>query len=227
MKKDKWKMRQSNLFASPPIFDRETRCFSAAELRVKRADNEDPKIEGYAAVFNKLSDDLGFFREKIKPGAFTNALKASDVRALFNHDANIVIGRQSAGTLELKEDKKGLFMSATPPDTQAARDLMVSIERGDITQQSFAFSVKEDSWKEGDPEKGEPEIRTIIEVREIFDVSPVVYPAYPDTDVALRSKEHSDAANRANDNDAANRINDDNQEIDELEIQLSTGVNYG
>ena len=213
MKKDKRKIK-----------DREVRCLSVAELRVKRAENEDPKIEGYAAVFNKLSDNLGFFREKIKPGAFKTALKTSDVRALFNHDANIVLGRQSAGTLELKEDKKGLFMSATPPDTQAARDLMVSIERGDITQQSFAFSVKEDSWKEGDSETGEPEIRTIIEVKEIFDVSPVVYPAYPDTDVALRSKEHFDAANRANDNDAANRINDDNQEIDELEIKISTGV---
>lgn len=203
--------------------DREERNIGAAELRVKRVEGEPTKIEGYAAIFNSLSDDLGFFREKISRGAFTNALKTSDVRALFNHDPNFILGRQSAGTLELKEDKKGLWMSATPPDTQQARDLMVSIERGDITQQSFAFTVQEDSWKQPEA-NGDPEIRTIIEVKEIFDVSPVVYPAYPDTDVAIRSKEQFNAANRDDNKDAANRIDDENQLIDELEIEINTGV---
>ena len=203
--------------------DREERNIGAAELRVKRVEGEPTKIEGYAAIFNSLSDDLGFFREKIQRGAFTNALKTSDARALFNHDPNFILGRQSAGTLELKEDKKGLWMSATPPDTQQARDLMVSIERGDITQQSFAFTVQEDSWKQPEA-NGDPEIRTIIEVKEIFDVSPVVYPAYPDTDVAIRSKEQFNAANRDDNKDAANRIDDENQLIDELEIEINTGV---
>ena len=203
--------------------DREERNIGAAELRVKRVEGEPTKIEGYAAIFNSLSDDLGFFREKISRGAFTNALKTSDARALFNHDPNFILGRQSAGTLELKEDKKGLWMSATPPDTQQARDLMVSIERGDITQQSFAFTVQEDSWKQPEA-NGDPEIRTIIEVKEIFDVSPVVYPAYPDTDVAIRSKEQFNAANRDDNKDAANRIDDENQLIDELEIEINTGV---
>lgn len=203
--------------------DREERNIGAAELRVKRVEGEPTKIEGYAAIFNSLSDDLGFFREKIQRGAFTNALKTSDARALFNHNSNFILGRQSAGTLELKEDKKGLWMSATPPDTQQARDLMVSIERGDITQQSFAFTVQEDSWKQPEA-NGDPEIRTIIEVKEIFDVSPVVYPAYPDTDVAIRSKEQFNAANRDDNKDAANRIDDENQLIDELEIEINTGV---
>lgn len=203
--------------------DREERNIGAAELRVKRVEGEPTKIEGYAAIFNSLSDDLGFFREKISRGAFTNALKTSDVRALFNHDPNFILGRQSAGTLELKEDKKGLWMSATPPDTQQARDLMVSIERGDITQQSFAFTVQEDSWKQPEA-NGDPEIRTIIEVKEIFDVSPVVYPAYPDTDVAIRSKEQFNAANRGDDNDEANLIEDENQEITDHLTKINTGV---
>ena len=154
------------------------------ELRIKKVDDELPKIEGYAAVFNKDSEDMGFI-ERIAPGAFKNALKTSDVRALFNHDSNIILGRTSAGTLELKEDKTGLMMSVTPPDTQLVRDMVLSpIERGDITQQSFGFTVKADEWKEID---GKTPIRTITEIGELFDVSPVVFSAYPDTAVALRS----------------------------------------
>ena len=166
------------------------------EFRIKRVDNESPKIEGYAAVFNKDSADMGFV-EKIAPGAFKKALKTSDVRALFNHDSNIILGRVSSGTLDLKEDKKGLMMSVTPPDTQLVRDMVLTpIERGDITQQSFGFTVKADEWKEID---GKTPIRTITEIGELFDVSPVTFPAYPDTSVALRSLERikQDAAIRA------------------------------
>jgi len=165
--------------------EKETRILKTAELRIVRKDDDSlPKIEGYAAVFNKNSEDMGFI-ERIAPGAFKKALKTSDVRALFNHDSNIILGRNTAGTLELKEDKTGLFMSVTPPDTQLVRDMVLSpIERGDITQQSFGFTVDEDEWVHKD---NEPSIRTITKVRELFDVSPVTYPAYPDTAVALRS----------------------------------------
>jgi uncharacterized protein len=163
---------------------KEIRVLKTAELRIKRDGDELPKIEGYAAVFNKDSEDMGFI-ERIAPGAFKKALKTSDVRALFNHDSNIILGRKSAGTLELKEDKKGLFMSVTPPDTQLIRDMVLTpIERGDITQQSFGFNIKSDEWK--DMDKDTP-IRTITEVNELYDVSPVTFPAYPDTEVALRS----------------------------------------
>ena len=163
---------------------KETRVLKTAELRVRRDGDELPKIEGYAAVFDKDSENMGFV-ERIAPGAFKKALKTSDVRALFNHDSNIILGRVSAGTLELKEDKKGLFMSVTPPDTQLVRDMVLTpIERGDITQQSFGFNIKSDEWKDLDKEVP---IRTIMEVNELFDVSPVTFPAYPDTEVALRS----------------------------------------
>ena len=127
-----------------PELKKELRILKTAELRVKKDGDEPARIEGYAAVFNRDSEDMGFI-ERIAPGAFKKALKTSDVRALFNHDSNIILGRKSAGTLELKEDKKGLFMSVTPPDTQLVRDMVLSpIERGDVTQQSFGFSIKTD-----------------------------------------------------------------------------------
>ncbi len=201
--------------------NKEIRNIINAELRVTRSDDGPVKISGYAAVFNTLSDDLGAFREKIKKGAFANALKNSDVRALFNHDSNIVLGRQSAGTLTLKEDDHGLFMEVMPPDTQAARDLMISIERGDITGQSFGFSVKEDSWDK--PSNDGPEIRTIIEIDELYDVSPVVFPAYPDTTVALRSLEDFKNISATADDMGATALEDDMQEVEETLIRLKTG----
>jgi HK97 family phage prohead protease len=171
---------------------KETRIFQFEKLNVEeRADGMGPKITGYAAVFDKWSEDLGGFKEKIKAGAFKNAIGKSDVRGLFNHDSNYVLGRQSNGTLTIKEDKNGLWMEIDPPDTQIIRDLVLApIKRGDIKEQSFAFIVAEggDEWKNLHGEKpGEPATRTITEVDELFDVSPVTYPAYPDTSVALRS----------------------------------------
>jgi len=199
-----------------PEIKKELRILKTAELRVKRNGDELPKIEGYAAVFDKNSEDMGFI-ERIAPGAFKNSLKTSDVRALFNHDSNIILGRKSSGTLELKEDKKGLFMSVTPPDTQLVRDMVLSpIERGDVTQQSFGFTVQSDDW---DYRDNEPSIRTITEIKELFDVSPVTFPAYPDTAVALRSldkikKDGSTAAEAT-----ATRAKDENVN---LEIDLLT-----
>lgn len=163
------------------------RRFVTQEVRAVKAEDGKTTIRGYAAVFESLSDNLGGFREKIEPGAFKAALKKTDCRALINHDANLIIGRQSSGTLRLKEDKTGLFMEVDLPDTQYARDLAVSIERGDINQQSFGFRVKKDSWEEN-RESGEI-TRTIIELEDLFDVSPVTFPAYPDTTVAKRSLE--------------------------------------
>jgi len=171
---------------------RETRIFQFEKLNVEeRADGMGPKITGYAAVFDKWSEDLGGFREKIRSGAFKKAIGKSDVRGLFNHDSNYVLGRQSNGTLTIKEDKNGLWMEIDPPDTQIIRDLVLApIKRGDIKEQSFAFVVANggDEWKNLHGEKpDEPVTRTITEVDELFDVSPVTYPAYPDTSVALRS----------------------------------------
>ena len=163
----------------------ETRVIEFAELRIETRDDEPPMIIGYSALFDVESLDLGGFVETIAPGAFTGTIKDSDVRSLFNHDANFVIGRNVAGTLELKEDKKGLLMEAVPPETQWARDLIVSIERGDITGQSFSFRTISDQWT--NVEEG-PDERRLLEV-ELFDVGPVTFPAYAKTDVAVRSYE--------------------------------------
>jgi len=162
----------------------ERRIVPAGDFRVIRAAGDGPtKINGHAAKFDVLSEDLGGFRERIAPGAFAQTIKSGDVRALFNHDSNIVLGRNKAGTLRLSEDSAGLSFEIDAPQTQLVRDMVLApIERGDVSQCSFGFYTQQDKWAKRD---GEWE-RTLLEV-ELFDVSPVTYPAYPSTDVAVRS----------------------------------------
>lgn len=164
--------------------DIERRAFTLDEIRVEHREDEKPKVIGHAAVFNELSEDLGGFREQIAPGAFKEAIESDDVRALFNHNPDYILARNKSGTLRMKEDKKGLAIEFDPPDTQAGRDLMVSLERGDVSQMSFGFSVKPNGQNFAEDDEGRI-IRTLTDVR-LFDVSPVVYPAYPQTDVAKR-----------------------------------------
>jgi hypothetical protein len=163
----------------------ERRTFTLKEIRVM-ADPEGehesgPKIYGYAAVFNQLSSDLGGFRERILPNAFGNSIRVDDVRALFNHDPNYVLGRNVSGTLKLEEDEHGLRIEINPPDAQWAKDLVASLKRGDIDQMSFGFRTISDDWHKENDEV----IRELIEVQ-LFDVSPVTYPAYPQTVVHAR-----------------------------------------
>lgn len=165
--------------------DKELRSFALNEFRVDSEDDK-PKMYGHAAMFNSLSGDLGGFREQIAPGAFAKSLDSADIRALFNHDSNIVLGRNKSGTLRLSEDATGLAIEIDPPDTQAARDLMVSIKRKDIDQMSFGFRTITDKWEKRDGEW----LRTLKEV-ELFDVSPVTYPAYLSTDIAVRSMQEA------------------------------------
>ena len=180
----------------------ETRTFDFDTLEIRAAEGEQAKkIRGHAAVFNKLSEDFGGWRETIDPGAFTDAIKRDDVRALVNHDPTLILGRNKAGTLSLSEDEKGLAIEIDPPDTQYARDLMVSIERRDISQMSFAFNIDGkagERWEVNGVEtkpvdafmamfdgKKHDIQRHITKVR-LYDVSPVTFPAYPQTDVKTR-----------------------------------------
>jgi len=173
----------------------ETRQFKTKELRSWKTDDGQNVLEGYSVVFDSLSEDFGWgdheVREKIAAGAFTEALKSSDCRALFNHKSDFVLGRESAGTLELTEDDTGLKSVIYLPDTQIARDLAVSIERGDIKEQSFSFIVEQDTW-EDDREK-KVSTRTIHKIKELIDISIVTYPAYTDTSVAKRSYEAAES----------------------------------
>ena len=153
-------------------------------FEIENDEKESRKMVGHAAVFGEVAEIGGWFREQIEPGAFKASAKKDDVRALFNHDENYVLGRNTAGTLKMSEDSRGLKVTIDPPDTQFARDLGVSIERGDISQMSFAFQVLEEEWIRG--EKKELDLRKIKKVR-LFDVSPVTFPAYDGTDIGLRS----------------------------------------
>lgn len=162
--------------------ERETRHIQT-EYRLS-TEGEQRKISGYAAVFNALSDDLGGFRELIKPGAFAKTLKESDVRALWNHDSNYPLGRVSAGTLRLWEDERGLGFELTLPNTSTGRDLAESMARGDVREMSFAFTAIRDQWRTVENEAPQ---RDLVEVR-LYEVSPVVFPAYPQTSASVRAK---------------------------------------
>lgn len=164
--------------------DIERRIYVLDNLQIESRDGAAPLMRGHAAVFNQLSEDLGGFREQIAPGAFAEAIEKDDIRALFNHNPDHILGRNRAKTLRLAEDARGLAIEIDPPDTQVARDLMTSIARGDVTQMSFGFSVRPggQDWAKDD---GGQTIRTLKRLR-LFDVSPVTFPAYPQTDVAMR-----------------------------------------
>lgn len=150
-----------------------------------RAEGKTLRIAGYAAVFNTRSADLGGFVEEVMPGCFTKTLQEADVRALWNHNADHVLGRNKAGTLRLSQDSTGLNYEVDLPDTQVARDLYESIQRGDVTQSSFGFSTIEDDFVR-DGETGL--LRQLREVQ-LFDVSPVTYPAYKDASIGVRAIE--------------------------------------
>lgn len=187
-----------------------------------RAEGEEKRLGGYASVFNTETVIAGLFREQIAPGAFTEAVTQDDVRALFNHDPNFVIGRTASGTLTLREDETGLAYDALPPDTQWARDLLVSVGRGDISQSSFGFAVESDDWTR--PERsGDLPLRTIRKAK-LYDVSPVTYPAYESTTTAVRSAATVAAApEEAGDTDAAMALQRD-ADRNRFELALSASL---
>jgi len=152
-----------------------------------RADGDARRIVGYAAKFDRDSQPLGWsgFIERIAPGAFKKTIKEADVRALFNHEPNIVLGRNKAGTLDLSEDATGLRYEIEPDmgNTQTA-DVVRMIERGDVSQSSFGFEVVKVEWVYPQADD-EPLLRILREVK-LWDVSPVTFPAYLDTEVEVK-----------------------------------------
>lgn len=166
---------------------------SKLELRNEQEDEDKYyTIRGYAALFNSRTS-LGYIDEMILPEAFSDVMN-NDVRALFNHDTNIVLGRgnnkmgayPNNQTLTYGTDNFGLWYEVKLDKSITTHsDLAKLIERGDVTQSSFAFTVKEQAWEKG--ADGKPNLRKIMRVESLFDVSPVTYPAYADTTVAMRS----------------------------------------
>lgn len=153
-------------------------------LRVEQRAGGGALLVGYAAVFESLSVEMWGFREKIAPGAFTASL-GDDVRALWNHDTGIVLGRTKNSTLRLAEDKTGLLVEIEPPASAAS--YVESIERGDVDQMSFGFRTLEHQW---DEDENGVLIRTLLKVK-LYEVSPVSFPAYPATSVGVRSEARS------------------------------------
>jgi len=149
-------------------------------------------LVGYAAMFDNWSKNLGGFVERVAPGAFVRSLRAqADVKALFNHQPDNILGRTKSGTLVLTQDEKGLrFRVQLNRNSQQHRDLYESVQRGDIDECSFAFTVPSggDDWADGsDPETGEScAMRTLKDV-DLLDVSVVTYPAYNATSVGARA----------------------------------------
>ena len=160
------------------------RRFTTGTVELRAGEGEGKKIRGYAAKFNTLSEDFGGFRERIAPGFFDDVL-ADDVRALFNHDSNLILARSKSGTLKIGVDDTGLWYEYDHPETSYSMDLSKSLKRGDVNQSSFAFVTAEDSWDEID----NATVRTLVKAKRLLDVSPVTYPAYPDTSVSSRAFE--------------------------------------
>ncbi len=156
--------------------EREIRCYSG-EVRAETHDSEPSRIIGYGSVFDSRSELIfGSFREIIRPGAFDEVLN-DDVRALFNHDPNFILGRRSAGTLALTVDERGLRYDITAPETQIIRDLVLApMQRGDINQSSFAFRVARDGEEWYQDEDGVV-IREITRFSRLLDGRPVQAPA--------------------------------------------------
>lgn len=183
--------------------DREIRVFPLQRIEVRAGEGDElATIEGYAAVYGVLSEDLGGFREIIEPGFFEDVL-SDDVRSLFNHDQNLILGRTKSGTLELTDEAEGLGTRTLLPNTSYARDLQVSMGRGDVDQMSFAFSVKREGGDKWEKREDGVIVRTLLRggARRLFDISPVTYPAYPQTSAQVRSMVSELAAAGAADGD--------------------------
>lgn len=151
-----------------------------------RADGDSRLVEGYAAVFERWSGDLGGFKEIISRGAFEGVVQDSDVLALLNHNQDrglLARSQRGKGTLTLTVDEKGLKYSFEAPHSVVGDELLEGIRRGDITASSFAFTVESETWENDYKE------RRINKVRALYDVSPVYRPAYPSTSVALSKRD--------------------------------------
>jgi HK97 family phage prohead protease len=159
------------------------------DLEIRRATSAivdvdgDRVIRGYPIVFNKLSQDLGGFRERILPRAVDRSMKA-DIRALVDHDTAKVLGRTKSGTLSLRKEQSGLRIEIEPDqEISYARDIVRSINRGDVSGMSFGFRVLEQEWHED----AKVPIRDVLDI-EIFEFSVVTFPAYQDSSVEVAQR---------------------------------------
>jgi uncharacterized protein len=170
------------------MVDKLERRFLPMDGAELRADDTGRKLAGYAAVFNSEAVIGGMWREEVAPGAYAKTISEHDIRALWNHDPNIVLGRNKATTLHLWEDGHGLNAEIVPPDNEWGRPVFDAVKRGDVTGMSIAFRAVKQEWVH--PPEGSRELpkRTIREAK-LYEVSPVTFPAFESTTVGIRSAE--------------------------------------
>jgi HK97 family phage prohead protease len=165
--------------------DGERRFFiDPVDFEMRESNPDENVIEGYAAVFNSDSEDLGGFIERIAPGAFDDVLN-DDTYGLLNHNIDKILGRNKRN-MTLSVDSKGLKYRIKLPNTATANEARTLIKDKIIDKSSFAFRVKEQKWEYSE-DRTKPHKRTILKVKELIDVSPVAGPAYTETSVAARS----------------------------------------
>lgn len=215
-------------FSTLEKYDAEVRKSSVVkeqrEFRMESAEYEGNTIRGYAAVYNSDSEWMGGFYEQIEAGAFDSVLD-NDVRAYFNHDENLLLGRVSSGTLRIGTDKRGLFYEVDLPNTTYANDLVELMKRGDVNQSSFAFLIEKDRWEQ----RGGTTYRIIEKVSRLLDVSPVAQPAYPDATSELKTRDLEtkdepvvDAAPEANTPESVEAKSDESNDSDLYLYKLKT-----
>jgi HK97 family phage prohead protease len=164
---------------------KEIRTFVAQELRAAGS-KEQPKVEGYAAVFNNVTN-IGSFQEVIQRGAFKRSLaEGDDVVCLIDHNPSLILGRRSAGSLTLEEDDKGLKFSCALPDTTVARDAYANLKAGNLRECSFGFFVDSEDGETWTRNADGSMLRTLVSVR-LFDCSIVTFPAYDNTSASARN----------------------------------------
>lgn len=194
----------------------------SVNLRAEQGDETPPVLEGYAAVFNKRTVIWGLFEEQIAPGAFARALSENqDVRALYNHDYNQVLGRTKSGSLDLAEDETGLFTRTRVVNTDIGIRVVELVRTGTVDGMSFAFTIKKAEWDFAEEDEDRFDLRTITEIGMLYDVGPVTYPAYEQTSVQLKKQAelvHSEARSRF---DETRRVLVAVPDIDGLGIQLN------
>lgn len=206
--------------------EKELRYIENSEIRAAADSRE---VDGYALLFNTLSRNLGGFREKIDPEAIEGVIDASDVMAVLNHDNSrgiLARSRFGKGSLALSADEKGLRYVFDAPRTALGDECLEYLRRGDITQSSFAFTVKEDSWEK---QEDGTYIRTIKKFDRLYDVSPVFEPAYFGTDVKCRSFEDFKAEEERKEAEAKaeqERLEQEQREAEEKEKQEKLDAYY-
>lgn len=173
---------------------KEVRKIQVDKLEVRTLDGTDKRVVGgYVNKFNQQSSLMrdywgDEFVEVMSDSAFNKTLETKSQKALWNHNTDLVLGSVSAGTLNLFTDGIGLRCEITLPNTTWGNDAYESIQRGDVEGMSFGFRCVEDMWSKTEYEGREIYKRTILEV-ELFEVSPCVFPAYPDSQINCRSLE--------------------------------------